>query len=267
MRKALVCLAAILMAALPAWSQLLRIEFSGEVTQAADVLLPGVTVGSPLTGRVEVDLAQLPEGYYYGGGHPGYTIQFSAGTHTVLFDSINASRDPGFTPGIFLNDEGGNYDWVGFQLRNQDDPLAVTLRFEDVIPPFALVNGNFLPESIHLPTGLSRATFTYFNEFGQGFVQARVTSATMTIDGVGGVTPILQWRVNHSNLSAQQKRALLSMLQAAEQEFAAGDCEAGLRHLEKFQKRVRAQVEKSDPELARRLIVGAETIIEAGCGE
>jgi hypothetical protein len=267
MGKTVVWLGAFLMAALPAWSQVLRIEFSGEVTLADVLLLPGVTVGSPLNGRVEVDLAQLPEDNYYGGGHPGYTIQFSAGPHTVLFDSINASRDPGLTPVIFLNDEGGNYDWVGFQLRNQDDPLAVTLRFEDVIPPFTLVNGNYLPESIHLPTGLPRATFTYFNNFGSGTVQAKVLSATMTIDGVEGVTAILLWRVTNSNLQAQQKRALLSMLQAAEQEFAEGDCQAALRYLEKFEKRVRAQVEKSDPELARRLIVGAQTIIAAGCGE
>ena len=72
-------------------------------------------------------------------------------------------------------------------------------------------------------------------------------------------------RVNNSNLPAQRKRTLVSALQAAEEAFAAGDCEGGLRHLGKFQNKVRAQVEKSDPMLAQRLIAGAQAIIEGGC--
>jgi hypothetical protein len=47
--------------------------------------------------------------------------------------------------------------------------------------------------------------------------------------------------------------------------LAQGRCRAGLRYLRTFQKVVRAQVLKSDPRLADRLISGARTMINAGC--
>jgi hypothetical protein len=88
----------------------------------------------------------------------------------------------------------------------------------------------------------------------------------MTVDGEDGVTALLALRVNASNLSGPRKRALLSALQTVESALAAGDCEAALRHLQTFQNKVRAQVERSDPILAGRLIAGAQAIIERGCG-
>ncbi|MCI0745602.1 MAG: hypothetical protein L0Y58_09380 [Verrucomicrobia subdivision 3 bacterium] len=274
-KDTVVWLATLVAAVSPAWSHVLRIEFSSQVTQVEGSLLPGVTVGSTITGQVQVDLAQLPQdydpqptigGYSYAGGHPGFTIRFNAGSHSIMYDSINGSRDPGVSVGIFLTDDAGNHDWLNFQLRNQDDPIAVILNFEDVTPPFTHVIGDYFPESINFKEGIPRAIFQYFDNFGFAAVIARNVSATMTIDGVEGVTGLLMLRVNSSNLSAQRKRSLVNALQAAEEAFAKGDCEAGLRHLKTFQNKVHAQVDKSDPMLAARLITGAQAIIEAGCG-
>src|SRR6058998_2293163 len=190
-KGSVVWLAAIFAMTLPGWSQVLRIEFSSQVTEVVGSLLPGVTVGSTISGQVQVDLAQLPDDgsplagrgeYSYAGGHPGFTIQFNAGSHSIIYDSINGSRDPGISVGIFLNDDGGNHDWLNFQLRNQDDPIAVILSFEDVTAPFTHLIGDYFPESVNFETGIPGAVFQYFDNFGTASVVARNVSASMTID-------------------------------------------------------------------------------------
>ena len=101
--------AAFLAMASAGWSQIVRVDFSAEVTDVAGSPLPDARVGNTLTGRVEVDLATLPAdydeqdgvgGYSYAGGHPGMTLRFTTGGQTVTFDSINAAGDPGLTPVI-----------------------------------------------------------------------------------------------------------------------------------------------------------------------
>ncbi len=272
---AIVCLASTLILASSAWSQIVRIDFRSEVTQVSGMALPGVKAGTIITGRVEVDLSTLPAdydpdpnfgGYGYNGGRPGMTLQFDTGFQHITYDSVNAAGDPGISPGIFVNDEQAGRDYLSFQFRNQNDPYAAILTFELYDEPRTLITGDYFPESVNLEAGLARANLAYFNSFTTDLVMARNVSATMTVDVGDSVTSLLVSRVNTSNLTVPRKRILLSALEAAEAAFAAGNCDAGLRQLEKFQNKVRAQVEKSDPTLAGRLIAGAQSIINSGCG-
>jgi len=271
--RSIVCVACIFGSS--AWCQIVRIDFRSEVTQVSGTVLPGVKIGTIITGRVEVDLATLPAdydpdpdfaGHGYNGGHPGMTLEFDTGFQRITYDSVNAAGDPGLSPGLFVNDEQGPYDYLSFQFRNQDDPHGAVLNFELYDEPRTLITGDFFPESVNLDAGLPRASFQYFSSLTTDSVVARNVSATMTVDVGDSVTALLVFRVNTSNLTVQRKRPLLSALEAAEAAFAAGNCEAGLRQLEKFQNKVRAQVEKSDAPLAGRLIAGAQSIINSGCG-
>ena len=93
-----------------------------------------------------------------------------------------------------------------------------------------------------------------------------LTSASMEIEQK---TPsaLLIYRVNASSLPLQRKRTLLTTLDAADAAFANGRCATGLRHLQTFQNKVRAQVARADSVLASHLLAGAQTVIDRGCGD
>jgi hypothetical protein len=263
-------------AAMSAWSQIVRIEFSSQVTQVVGSPLEDVTVGSIITGHVEVDLARLPidhdpwpgvGGYAYLGDQSGFTLQFDTGFQTITYNSINAARDGGTAPGIFLYDEAGNHDHLGLQARDQGNPYAAILSFEDITVPRTLASGDFFPESLNLRAGMGRAMFQYFDNFGTDSVVAQVTSASMTVDSAETLVPLLMLRVKASNLSMARKRMLLTTLRSAEHALDQDRCKAALRYLRTFQIKVRSQVKKIDSELARRLISGAQSVINSGCGQ
>jgi len=98
--KNILCLAATLGLTFPACPQLVHIRFTSEVTEDSGQLLPGVSVGSIITGKVDIDLAYFPhddafEGLipdfalysYSGQGRPGYIFQFDTGVQTFTLNS------------------------------------------------------------------------------------------------------------------------------------------------------------------------------------
>ncbi len=276
--KAIIWLAAFVVAASPACSQIVRIEFTSQVFEVVGSPLVGVTVGSVITGHVEVDLASLPTDedpwesvglYPYSsaeGGRPGFVMEFDTGFERISYDSINAANDPGITPGIFMHDEAGAHDWLGLQARDQGEPYATGLSFEAYMEPRTLTSGDYFPESVNLQAGLEKARFYYTDYFGANAVAAIVTAASMTVEP-GGSIALLALRVQASELSGQRKRVLLGLLEASEVAFAQGRCDAGLRQLQTFQNKVQAQVERTDALLAGRLIAGAQAIINSGCSD
>jgi len=259
--------------AFPAWAQVVRIQFTSEVTTVTGSLLPGVSVGSIITGQVQVDLTHLPPDsasdpqrssfWYYGGGIPGYIFEFDAGSQHFTLDSSNAAEGLGIVPAI----DGINADDADVQdfvARNAGSLYGAHLRFADYAAPFTLLSGDYFPEDLNLPDGLANATFTYSDFLNPDAVIAKVTSASLVIEQE---TPcaLLLYRVNASALSSQRKRPLLATLEAADAAFAAGQCEAAFNNLRTFQNKVRAQVTKTDPVLAEHLLAGSQEIIEAGC--
>ena len=74
-------------------------------------------------------------------------------------------------------------------------------------------------------------------------------------------------QLNDSSLSAQKKRPLLTMLEAAQTAFNRGHCETGIHHLETFQKKVHAQLGLNSAAQAEVLVAAAQAIINHGCGQ
>jgi hypothetical protein len=273
--RAVICLAAMFGSAFPIWSQIVRIQFTSEVTQADASLLPGVTVGSTITGQVEVDLAYFPPNasvnpdyvfFPYGGeSRPGYIFQFNTVVQANTLDSLNAGRGLGLVPGVSLADYADS-DYMDFAARDQGTLFGVDPSFWDATAPYTLLSGHYFPEDVNLAAGLDRATFNYADFFlTTTAVIAKVTAAGMTIEQA---TPsaLLIYRVNASSLPAQRKRPLLATLDAADAAFAKGQCTTGLRNLQTFQNKVLAQVAEIDSVLADHLIAGAQAIIDSGCG-
>jgi hypothetical protein len=272
--KSIVYLAVTLGTALAARSQIVRIEFRSEVTSVNAPLLEGVTVGSVITGQVDVDLAHLPPDSepspsysfhsYSLQGLPGYVFQFDTGIHTFTLDSVNAAGGLGIVPAISLLDYDG--DLFDMAARDQGSTNGVLLSFTDFNSPSNLLSGDYFPEDVNLAAGLANATFKYADFITTNAVIARVTSATMVIE-LETPSALLIYRVNVSSLSAQRKRPLIATLEAADAAFAGGQCSTGLKHLRNFQNKVRAQVARTDSVLAEHLIAGAQAIIDSGCGE
>jgi hypothetical protein len=77
--------------------------------------------------------------------------------------------------------------------------------------------------------------------------------------GVG----ILVAMVENSSLPDSRKHPLLVSLDGACQSFEKGHLNTGVNQLQAFEQKVRAQVEKSDPALARRLVAITELILGA----
>jgi hypothetical protein len=271
--KSIVYLAAVFGTALPACPQLVRIQFTSEVTQVTAPLLAGVTVGSIITGQVEVDLSHLPHDsdpspevscfLYSGAGLPGYVFQFDTGFESFRLDSVNAATGLGIVPAISLANYADS-DVLDLVARDQGNLNGVLLRFFDYTAPFTLLSGDYFPEDLNLAAGLERATFTYADFLTTNAVVAKVTSASMVIEQE---TPsaLLIYRVNASSLPSPRKRTLVATLQAADAAFASGQCATGLRDLQTFQNKVRAQVARIDSVLANHLIAGAQVIIDSGC--
>ena len=256
--------------ALPVCSQLVRIQFNSLVTQASGSPLAGVTVGSTITGQIQVNLATLPSdnnpltwfgGYDYSGGLPGYTFQFDTGLETVTYDSVNAAGGGGLTPGFFLQSVT-NAEFFSLQARDEGNPFGAVLRFRGSTNPLALVSGDYFPEDVHLAGGLGNADFLYFNKYGDVVMAAQVTSASLTIESGNNPCGLLSYRVKTSGLSKKHKRELLDKLQSADEAFAKGREKTGLRHLVKFQKRVRDRLEKKDPVLFQHLMTGAKSLLD-----
>jgi hypothetical protein len=269
-----ICSIALQVSTLVGYTQVVRVQFTGEVTNIVGSLLSNVTVGTVITGHVEVDLARLPAdvdpnpdvaNYSYSGGRAGYVFQFNTGDQTITYDSISAAGDPGVLPTIYVAQLGDPSDHIGFQARNAGSPYAAILSFDDIMPPLALLTGDYFPEDVHLDEGLARAMFQYFDNFGSSTVEARVTSAMMTIVGAETPSALLIFRVNASTLSPRQKRMLLRILRAADRAYANDRCEVGQRRLRHFQRSVRVRVRRHDRILANHLVDGARAVIDAGC--
>ena len=270
MFRILVGTVVLLGAAFPACSQLVRIQFQSLVTQTHGAPLAGAVVGGTITGEIVVNLTTLPAdyvtetwfgGYDYSGGRPGYTFQFSTGLETVSYDSENAAGGGGLTPGLFLQQQA-DADFFSVQAREVGNPFGVVLRFRGATTPPALISGDYFPEDVHLAAGLGNADFLCFNRYGDMVVAAQVTSASLVVETGDSPCALLSYRVNASDVSAKDKRALLGKLQSAERAFGKGHEKTGLRHLAKFQKSVRHRLEKRDAILSQRLVDGAKTLID-----
>jgi hypothetical protein len=279
-RIASVCVAALLGTCLPLRAQVVQIDFTARVTQAVGSVPAGVSLGSTITGQVQVDLQYLPTpddsasfytGYYYGGGVPGYVIQFNTGVQTITLDSVNAANNAGATPGIFLYNLqptcpecGPALQWVDFQLRDAGQTWFAYVRIADTNPPL-----NFLADN-HFPYGLNLAASTeaylgYHDTGGNPSFRADLTSVSMTI-APPPCTGLVD-QVNASDLPAQRKRPLLASLEAACGALARNDCETASGQLRAFQHKVRVQVSKDDPALANALTAAAQALIDHGCRE
>ncbi|HMJ88721.1 MAG TPA: hypothetical protein VK530_02835 [Candidatus Acidoferrum sp.] len=273
--KLAICFSAFLVAAVHSQSQVVRIDFTSEVTNVVGSDLAGVMLGSIITGRVEVELPLLPvdsdehpgigQYSYVEQNRPGYRFQFGTGFQSIVFDSTNAATDGGLATGIFMYDEVGFHDHLGIQVRNHGTHYGTILSFEDITEPRTLLSNDYFPEAVNLDPGMARAMFQYFDNFGTNSVVARVTSASITIDTEGVVTGLLLYRVNISGLPAKPKRKLTATLNAAERAFSAGRCRLAVNRLKRFRNEVRLRVVKKDPVLAEVLRSGAQVIIDAGC--
>jgi len=273
--EGIIYLATAIILALPTYSQVVRIQFSSEVTEVNSPLLTGVTVGSVITGQVEVDLAYLPPNSafrsdyvffnYSGAGLPGYIFEFDTGFETFRLDSVNAATGLGIVPGISLANHEDT-DLFDMAARDQGNTNGVLLQFWDFTEPTTILSGDYFPEDVNLAAGFDRATFTYRDFLTTNAVVARVTSVSMVIEQE---TPsaLLIYRVNASSLPPQRKRPLIAALDAADAAFAGGQCATGLRHLQSFQNKVGAQVARTDAVLADHLLSGAQAIIDSGCGQ
>jgi len=267
-------LAAVFAAVFPASSQIVRIRFTSEVTGVSGPLLAGVTVGSIITGQVEVNLSDLPRDsepspevsyfLYSGAGLPGYVFQFDTGFESFRLDSVNAAIGLGIVPAISLANYA-DFDVLDLVARDHGNLNGVLLRFFDYTAPFTLLGGDYFPEDVNLAAGLERATFTYADFLTTNAVVAKVTSASMAIEQE---TPsaLLIYRVNASSLPTQRTRPLIATLDAADAAFANGQCATGLRYLQIFQNKVRAQVARTDSVLANHLLASAQAIIDSACG-
>ena len=258
-------------AVFPACAQLVRLQFNSLVTEISGSPLAGVTVGSTITGQIQVDLASLPSdnnplpwfgGFDYSGGGPGYTFQFDTGFETISYDSVNAAGGAGLTPGLFLQ-SAPDAEFFSLQARDAVNPFGAVLRFRGSTNPLALVSGDYFPEDVHLAAGLGDADFLYFNKYGDIVLAAQVTSVSFDLEPTTNPCVLLSYRVNASALPAKHKRELLDKLQSADGAFAQGREKTGLKHLAKFQKRLRDRVEKQDAALFRHLMKGAKSLIDS----
>jgi hypothetical protein len=271
--KSILSLTAAFALTFPACSQRVNINFTSEVTQVSPGLLPGVAIGSVITGLIQVDLAHLPpdtaeaperSSFWYSGlGIPGYVFQFETGLQTFSLDSVNAAADLGIAPAIDLI-KAADADVLDFAARDAGNPFGVLLRLADYRAPFTLLDGTYFPEDVNLSAGLADATFTYSDFINPPTVVARITSASMVIEQ-DTPSALLIYRVNASDLPTQRKRPLIATLEAADALFAADQCEAGLKALQTFQNKVRAQVARLDSVLADHLTAEAQEIIDSGC--
>ena len=255
----------------PACAQLVRLQFNSLVTQTSGSPLAGVAVGRTITGQIQVDLATLPSDnnplpwfgdYDYSGGGPGYTFQFDTGFETIRYDSVNAAGGAGLTPGLFLQ-SARDAEFFSLQARDEVNPFGAVLRFRGSTNPLALVSGDYFPEDVHLAAGLGNADFLYFNKYGDIVLVAQVTSASLVFEPGNNPCLLLSYRVNASALPAKHKRELLDKLQSADGAFAQGREKTGLKHLAKFQKRLRDRVEKQDAVLFQHLMKGAKSLIDS----
>ena len=60
----------------------------------------------------------------------------------------------------------------------------------------------------------------------------------------------------------RNKQPFMATLKAAAASFERGSCVAGVNQLEAFQSKVRAQLMKTDPEVAQKLIQAAQLVID-----
>jgi len=90
-------------------------------------------------------------------------------------------------------------------------------------------------------------------------------SDTLTLDIISTdqATEELGLLVDGSTLSRNAKRPLIASLKMGMASLARGDSQAGVNQLQAFQNKVRAQVGRTDPDLAAALIRAAQVIIDA----
>ena len=111
-----------------------------------------------------------------------------------------------------------------------------------------------------LPLGTNDITLFVDDTFPLGTNSALVRVVVLSPAQAVGLLVNL---VENSSLSSRQQRSLLATLNAAAAAFERGNLSSGLNQLEAFQNKIRAQVARSDPDLAKALIRAAQHIIDA----
>src|ERR1043166_6278304 len=110
MKRIPIIVLALLAIGLPLRAQIVRIDFTATVTELQGTVPAGVSLGSSITGHVQVDLQYLPTPddsapwltVYSYAGIPGYIVQFDTGTQSIALDSVSAENNAGTSPGIFF---------------------------------------------------------------------------------------------------------------------------------------------------------------------
>jgi hypothetical protein len=169
-------------------ADVIRIDFDATVTSVVGDVPPDASLGSPITGYIQIDLATLPPlvpvgevggRYHYLDRSPGYSMQVTVGQSMFAYDSVNASQEGGPTPGISLEPE---YASLIFVLREQGNPFVMSLGLFDYSSSANLLSGPRFPDDVDLSlAGLEFGTFGYYNVDHSIIVGAEVIAISMYV--------------------------------------------------------------------------------------
>jgi hypothetical protein len=169
-------------------ADVIRIDFDSTVRMVIGDVPPDASLGSRITGHIQIDAATLPAlvtvgetggMYSYFDRNPGFSMQVSMGQRLFAFDSLNASQEGGPTPATSL--EPG-YASLIFVLREQGNPFTMTLALFDYSSPLTLLSGPRFPDDVDpYLTGLEFCEFSYANLDNSILVSSRVTSVSMSV--------------------------------------------------------------------------------------
>ena len=190
--------------------------------------------------------------------HGCATIKYGSSLPAALIQVAPRASFPGLTNLIVIaaNNASACVTLDGSASSDPDNAPLIYHWFND---------GNSLPFS-------SEATATDCLSLGTHNIALVVTdsrgvtdSATLTVEVISCCTGVgfAVDEIQRSNLSRNEMRPLLVSLAAGCESFQRGDPQAGIQELRAFQRKVQAQVDKSDPALGQRLIEITQAIISA----
>lgn len=191
----------LLSGALSASAEIAVVEFSGTVRSVVGSPSVSAPIGTPLSGTIQVDLAQLPADiapadvlgiYSYFDRLPGYTFTFTVGETSVRYDSVRASQAGGATPAISLQHGVDLPDLVTFSLNEEGLPFRMVLGLAGNDAPLPLLAGTRFPQDIlgGVP-GHAVSGFTFIRDDNADRLDAMIDHVSFRVVPEPGTLPLL----------------------------------------------------------------------------
>lgn len=135
------------------------------------------------------------------------------------------------------------------------DPLSFAWFIDGTAEPFATT----AQAAVELEIGAHRIILAVTDGRGGSdtdAVEVEVISASMAVDFIAAL-------VDDSDIGRKNKRPFIASLKSAAAAFDRGSTQAGLNILHAFQNKTRAQIGRTNPDLAEQWIMAAQMVIDA----